>query len=168
MIRSLRSIPRLFVASVLATVAIAEVPAPKVTVAVDVAREIIRTDDGADATVETEPVDVARPGDVLVYTVRASNDGDAAAIGARIEDPIPPGTVLIPDSVSTGTASPSASLDGGRTWTSFPAMVRETDEDGTERSVPASAERYTHLRWSLDGELPPGETRDLSFKVRVM
>lgn len=161
--RSLRSIPLLCLAAVFATAAIAQVPTPKVTVSVDVEREIARGD-----AVEREPVDVARPGDVLVYTVRASNVGDAAAVGARVEDPIPSGTVLIPESVSTGAASPSASLDGGKTWTTFPAMVRETAEDGTERTVPAPAERYTHLRWALDGALPPGESRDLSFKVRVM
>ena len=163
--RPLRSIPLLCLAAVLATAAIAQVPAPKVTVSVDVEREIRRGDDDV---VEREPVDVARPGDVLVYTVRASNVGNAAAIGARVEDPIPTGTVLIPESVSTGAASPSASLDGGKTWTTFPAMVRETAEDGTERTVPAPAARYTHLRWALDGALPPGESRDLSFKVRVM
>ena len=164
MIRSLRSVPLLCLSAVLATAAVAQTPAPKVTISVDVESEIARGDDDA----EREPVDVARPGDVLVYTVRASNVGDAAAIGARVEDPIPSGTVLIPESVSTATASPSASLDGGKTWTAFPAMVRETAEDGTERTVPAPAERYTHLRWSLEGALPPGESRDLSFKVRVM
>lgn len=164
--RSLRSIPLLCLAALLATAAVAQVPAPKVTVAVDVEREITRPGDGD--VVEREPVDVARPGDVLVYTVRASNIGDAEAIGARVEDPIPPGTVLIPESVSSPTASPSASLDGGKTWTSFPAMVRETTEDGTVRTVPAPGERYTHLRWALDGALHPGESRDLSFKVRVM
>jgi len=163
--RWLRSIPIVCLAALLASAAFAQVPAPRLTVSVDVEREIKRGDDGA---VEREPVDAARPGDVLVYTVRASNVGDADAIGARIEDPIPQGTVLIPDSVSSGTASPSASLDGGKTWTSFPATVRETDEDGTERTVPAPADRYTHLRWALDGAIPPGESRDLSFKVRVM
>ena len=166
--RWLRSVPILCVAAIFATATLAQVPAPKVTVAIDVAREVARTDDTGVPAVEREPVDVARPGDVLVYTVRASNVGDAAAIDARVEDPIPSGTVLIPDSVSTAAASPSASLDGGRTWTSFPATVRETAEDGTVRTVPAPPGSYTHLRWSLDGALPPGETRDLSFKVRVM
>jgi uncharacterized repeat protein (TIGR01451 family) len=163
--RSSRSIPLLCLAAMISTAAIAQVPAPKVTVSVDVEREVQR---GGDTAAEREPVDIARPGDVLVYTVRASNVGNAAAIGARVEDPIPSGTVLIPESVSTVTASPSASLDGGKTWTTFPAMVRETAEDGTERTVPAPAEQYTHLRWALDGALPPGESRDLSFKVRVM
>ena len=151
-----------------ATVAFAQSPAPRVEVTVDVEREIVRVADDGSSVVERGAVDVARPGDVLVYTVRAVNVGDAAARSPRIEDLIPDGTILVVDSVDTAGAQATASLDGGRSWTAFPAVVPVRGADGAERLTPAPPDSYTHLRWVLDGSLEPGDTRDLSFKVRVL
>jgi uncharacterized repeat protein (TIGR01451 family) len=141
---------------------------PNVSITVEVERESVRTDDNGLPVVERTPVQIARPGEVLVYTVRAQNHGDTAAMRPRIQDPIPDGTVLLLEGFDFGRHPNGASVDGGRTWQSFPAQVVETTADGAERSVPAPAEAYTHLRWVLDGELGPGEARDVSFKVRVL
>jgi uncharacterized repeat protein (TIGR01451 family) len=140
---------------------------PRVNVTVGVEREVVRVADDGTTVVEREPVDIARPGDVLVYTVRAVNVGDAPARSPRIEDPIPDGTVLVVDSVDADAARATASLDGGRSWVAFPATRSVREADGNERTVPVPPEDYTHLRWTLDGALSPGAARDLSFKVRV-
>lgn len=164
----LRPVPLLVVAALAAGIsAAAQSPAPKVDVTVGVEREVVRVSDDGDRVVDREPVDVARPGDVLVYTVRAVNVGDAPALSPRIEDPIPDGTVLVVESVDSAGATAAASLDGGRSWVGFPAVRTVRKADGGEGIAPAAPEDYTHLRWTIDGALPPGAGRDLSFKVRV-
>ncbi len=142
--------------------------APRVDVRVDVAREVVRTTDDGRRDVVLEPVEVVHPGDVLVYTLRARNEGDGLAYRARIEDPIPAGTVLLPDSVELAGAVTLASLDGGRTWLPFPAMRERTAEDGRTVREPVPADAYTHLRWTLGEPLAPGQAHAVRFKVRVM
>lgn len=141
---------------------------PEVTVRVDVAREVVETAPDGSRRVVLEPVESTRPGDVLVYTVHAANVGAAPAVAPRVDDPIPAGTVLIPDSVAVDGPRTRASLDGGRTWVAFPATVDRPDGNGGTVRVPASPESYTHLRWEWDGALAPGSETRLSFKVRVL
>jgi uncharacterized repeat protein (TIGR01451 family) len=140
---------------------------PDVRVDVRVAREVVVEGPDGSRTVERRPVDVARPGEVLVYSVRARNVGNGPALGARLDDPVPPGTVLLPDSVETAGADLHASLDGGDSWAPFPVLVERTAEDGTVRRVPAPPEAYTHLRWVLVEPLGPGQEKNVSFKVRI-
>jgi len=161
----LRRAAALGAAMLAATAALASTP--RVQVEVRVEREIVRADASGRKVVERKPVDVARPGDVLVYTLQARNVGDGPAVDARLEDPIPQGTVLVIDSLEHGAAVPSASLDGGATWQSFPATVETHGEDGRVERVPAPPESYTHLRWTLPGALGPGEGKDVRFKVRI-
>ena len=140
---------------------------PEVAITVTVEREVVRLDQDGRSVTEREPVDVARPGDVLVYTLRAVNQGVAPALGTRVVDPIPRGTVLLIEQLPAVGAPDRASLDGGRSWQDFPARVQQLDASGRPRVVAAPAEAYTHLRWDLPAPLAPGETHDVMFKVRV-
>lgn len=140
---------------------------PKVEVAVRVEREIVRIDAAGEKIVERKPVEIANPGDVLVYTLKATNVGDGPALEARLEDPLPSGTELILDSLDHGHATAAASLDGGKTWQPFPARVERRNSDGRVESVPAPADAYTHLRFTLADPLAPGESKDVRFKVRI-
>lgn len=142
-------------------------PAPQVEVRVQVEREVVRDVADGPAVTVREQVIGAGPGDVLVYTLAAVNVGETPALDARLFDPIPAGTVLLTDSVLPSGYAVEASLDGGTRWETFPAMVVERDADGVERRVAAPAESYTHLRWVLDGRLDPGQSREVSFKVRI-
>ncbi len=139
---------------------------PEITVRVDVRREIVRTDAKGTRVVEHVPVGLARPGDTLLYTLRAENDGAAPALQTRLEDVIPAGTVLVPDSPTGLGATPMASLDGGRTWQSLPAMLPQ-EGDAAEPSRPAPPDAYTHLRWVLSEPIDPGQVKEVSFKVRI-
>jgi len=145
----------------------AQTPAPSVSVSVNVAREVTRAEPSGRLVTSREPVEVAGPGDVLVYTLRAENVGGSPAFRPRLTDEIPAGTVLVPDSVVAEGASIAASLDGGATWQEFPVLVERQGEDGAPEWVPAPPETYTHLQWSLAGQLEPGERREVSFKVRI-
>ena len=145
----------------------AQDPTPAVSVDIDVAREVTEADPSGRLVTRREPVEVAGPGDVLVYTLRAENVGDSPAYRPRLRDEIPAGTVLVPDSVRAEGVSITASLDGGSTWQEFPVLVERLREDGSSERVPAPPETYTHLQWSLAGQLAPGERREVSFKVRI-
>lgn len=148
--------------------AAAQSGAPDVRIEVEVQREVVKTDaEGREVRV-LEDVDVSRPGDVLVYTVRARNDGSGPALNARIDDPIPAGTVLLTDSVDSDGLDTVASLDRGKTFKPFPVLVRTKADDGKDALAPAPPEAYTHLRWVLDEPLAPGATRATTFKVRVL
>jgi uncharacterized repeat protein (TIGR01451 family) len=136
-------------------------------VRIAVAREVVTVGEDGTPSVQYEPVDHAGPGDVLRYTVAAHNLGRSPALHARLQDPIPEGTVLLPDSVSTAAARVMASLDGGKNWHEFPAMVEMKDADGVAAKVPAAPDTYTHLQWILPGSIEPGQQREVTFKVRV-
>ncbi|HKQ62683.1 MAG TPA: hypothetical protein VJS92_15440 [Candidatus Polarisedimenticolaceae bacterium] len=137
-----------------------------VLVNVQVQREITATDASGRKLVTLEPVKVARPGDVLVYTLRAHNGGIEPAFQARLEDAIPAGTVLIPASVGGDGARVMASLDGGGTWRPFPIEVEHRSPDGRLERAPAPPEAYTNLRWVAE-RIDPGQERAVSFKVRI-
>ena len=139
---------------------------PDVKVTVEVEQEMVQ--EGADGTptVVRQPVGLATPGDILVYTVRAENIGNGPAFDPRLQDPIPEGTVLLPESVTR--INVTASLDGGANWEPFPVRVLVGKDDGGEPLYQEAApESYTHLRGQLDGPLGPGAAKEVSFKVRV-
>jgi uncharacterized repeat protein (TIGR01451 family) len=149
------------------TVVLATAGSPRLEVSVRVEREVVKDDPSGRRIVHREPVRVATPGDTLVYTLEARNSGDGSAVGANLDDPIPEGTTLVIDSVDRTGAVISASLDGAKSWVAFPATLESKADDGTVTRVPAPAEAYTHLRWSLPGAIAPGESRNVSFKVRI-
>ena len=137
-------------------------------VEVSVLQEVIRTDENGQAIVERKPVGLVTPGTILAYTLQATNNSGNAVFDARIEDPIPDGTILLPGSVDVDGLTITASIDGGESWKSFPVFVAAgKDAAGQPVYELASADSYTHLRWFLDGPLPPGATKEVSFKVQV-
>ena len=151
-------------APVLAAAPAADTAPPRLEVTVAVQREVTRVDVHGRPQVVLEPVKTANPGDVLVYRLRATNVGLGPAGEAKIDDPIPSGTVLMPESVAKNA---HASLDGGKTWQSFPATIPRKRDDGQVERVPAPANAYTHLRWVLEQPLPPGGSAEVGFKVQV-
>jgi uncharacterized repeat protein (TIGR01451 family) len=140
---------------------------PSLTVSVGVQREVVRLDAAGRPTTTLEPVTETSPGDVLVYRLRATNVGLAPAHDARIDDPIPAGTVLVRESLPGTARRLQASVDGGKTWQAYPATVSHRRQDGAIVQVPAPAEAYTHLRFHLEGALPPGRSAEVGFKVKV-
>src|SRR5262245_14447312 len=162
------SILRLFIlaatAPVLAAAPAPDTAPPRLEVTVAVQREVTRVDVNGRSQVVLEPVKTANPGDVLVYRLRATNVGLTAAREAKIDDPIPAGTVLVPESIGKNV---HASLDGGKTWQVFPATVARKRDDGQVERVPAPASAYTNLRWVLEQAVPPGESTEVGFKVQV-
>jgi len=116
---------------------------------------------------ETVPADKTGPGDVLVYTIAYLNTGRTPAHEARIENPVPRGAVLIPESPAGVDADVTCSIDHGRTWYKPPVMVQVKNAAGKEVVQPAPAERYTHIRWVIKKPVLPGQSGRVSFKATV-
>jgi hypothetical protein len=58
-------------------------------------------------------------------------------------------------------------VDGGRTYTPFPVEIEFKGPDGRTVKKKAPADEYTHIRWTAQAPLQPGESRTASFKVLV-
>lgn len=141
--------------------------APDVKVQITAQREIVTITEDGEKEIRLEPAGSVQAGDVIVYTLLAHNVGNAPAFNARLQDPIPDGTVLIPDSVPVEGTPVEASVDNGSSWQSFPARVKQRAANGAMQDGPAPASSYTHLRWVLPGQLDPGDRREVSFKVEI-
>ncbi|WP_432572964.1 DUF7507 domain-containing protein [Kineococcus sp. SYSU DK005] len=101
------------------------------------------------------PVDV---GDVLTYTVTAANGGGNPAQGSVVTDELPAGTAFVPGSIralngTTATAVTDAAGDdaGGYDAATRTVALRVGDGAGA----------------SAGGAIPAGESRALSYQVRV-
>ncbi len=164
---SKRGIRSACVVIVWAAAGIVHAAAPRVEVDVSVQKEVVVQAPDGTRSVERRPVDVARPGDILVYTLRARNAGDGPALGTTLDDPLPEGTVLVPESVESDGPAIHASLDGGKSWGPYPVFLERTGAGGRLERTPAPPDSYTHLRWVLSEPLGPGEDTNVSFKVRI-
>jgi len=81
-------------------------------------------------------------------------------------DPIPAGMVFVPGSATSGSSVRAEySIDGGRTYAVQPLI--SVVEDGKQVQKPASAEQYTHVRWTLVGSLARGAQVSVEFRGRV-
>jgi uncharacterized repeat protein (TIGR01451 family) len=140
---------------------------PALRVGMQVEREVSRPTPSGDVEVTTEAVESVKRGDVLVYTLQIANPSQAPALEARVDDPIPAGTVLIPESASGPGTRVSFSVDGGKTFAPYPVTRTVVGDDGIPRERQVAPEEYTHVRWTLTEPLDPGQVRSALFKVRV-
>lgn len=145
----------------------AESGGPQVVVDVTALKEVVARDEAGRERVELREAEAMRPGDTLVYRIAYTNKGTAPAHDAKVTDPIPAGTVLLPGSWEAQGADFSVSVDGGKSWESYPARrsVKQTDGSIIQKEMDPSA--YTHVRWTCREPLAPGATRSAVFKVKV-
>ncbi|MFC7535086.1 hypothetical protein [Actinoplanes sp. GCM10030250] len=100
----------------------------------------------------------ANPGDVLTYTVTARNDGGNPANVSSMADVLPAGTTYVPGSLK--------SVNGSTT-------VKPTDAAGDDTGEYDAAGRTVKVRVgtgaspATGGTLLPGESRTMSYQVRV-
>ncbi len=124
--------------------------------------EIVTADDGS-ATTTLVPVERVLPGDRVVYTITFTNAGDERADDVVVTNPIDPSLTYVEGSAFGAGMTVEFSTDGGQTWAAA-AALKVADAAG-ER--PAEAADYTHVRWTLNGELEPGATGVARFSATV-
>ncbi len=109
-----------------------------------------------------EPTAVV-PGDMIVYSTHYHNKGKTQAENVAITNPIPKETAYVDDSSVVENASISYSVDGGKV---FAAPAKLTVTEGNGKTRPATANDYTHIRWTLKSVAPDGRGT-VSFHAKV-
>ena len=140
---------------------------PQVVVDVTAMKEVLARDEAGRERVELREAAAMGPGDTLVYRIVYTNKGTSPARDATVTDPIPAGTVLLPGSWEAQGADFSVSVDGGKTWESYPVSRPVKQADGSMMQKEVNPSVYTHVRWTCREPLAPGATRSAVFKVKV-
>ena len=111
------------------------------------------------------PADKVVPGDELQYTVRFSNEGVQAVDAGTIviTDAIPEHTQYIDGSARGIGSEVRFSLDG-----QYFAQGVDLTHDVDGQQVAADAKDYAAIRWHFSPSLAPGESGQVSFKVRLL
>ena len=108
-----------------------------------------------------------RPGDVIEYTLLFTNVTATDVADVVLKDPVPEGMVLIPGTAVADREDVAAdySIDGAETWSAEPTVV--VQQGGRSVRMSAPAERYTHVRWIIQGTVSPGAQVIARFHARV-
>lgn len=131
-----------------------------------VAKEV-KVKKNGQAVMELVAADQSAPGDALLFTITYTNVGGSAVTNAVIVNPVPPGLVLQPESAAGQDAAVRCSIDSGTTFHAPPIMERVKKADGTESVQAVPAARYTHVKWSMNKPVTPGQSGRVSFKATV-
>ena len=113
----------------------------------------------ADATVHA--------GDVLRYKLTFTNTAGRPVRQVALQNPVATGLQFVPGSAKSSRQDARAeySADNGATWSARPMETVTVDGKSVER--PVAPERYTGVRWIVDGWLSPGATVTAQFEARL-
>ena len=125
--------------------------------------EIVTKDAKGKETLKRAPAGKVVPGDEVIYTTTFKNIGTKAASNITINNPIPANTSLTAGSVFGANTDITYSLDGKVFAT--PDKLKVKNKEG--KDVPATAADFTHIRWSLKGELAAGKTGEVGFRAVI-
>lgn len=119
-----------------------------------------------DGTKEIQRVEAAKviPGDEVIYSIHYSHVGNEPAENVLITNPIPEHMVYINNSAEGEHSSIEFSIDNGQTF-DIPENLKVSDASGN--LVTASANNYTHVRWTLTSKVLPGNSGFVSFRAQL-
>jgi uncharacterized repeat protein (TIGR01451 family) len=113
------------------------------------------------------PADEARPQDILEYRVTYANTGETTLRNVTIVDPVPVGTEYIVRSATRpNEGAVEFSIDGGKTYHSWPIRIKKKDAKGKEVEVEATPDMVSHIRWIMASDFEP-ET-EITFTYRAI
>jgi uncharacterized repeat protein (TIGR01451 family) len=120
------------------------------------------------AKIQWQPLDAKQaavlPSDVVRYTLSGVNTGNGAAKNLSLTQPIPPRTVLLPNTIAVANNPANTvtySVDNGKTFTAQPKLK----VNGQEQAAPIAA--YTHLRINLKQAIAPKGAVTAQYQVQV-
>jgi len=121
---------------------------------------------GADGREEIKRMPAAKvvPGTTVIYTLHAKNTSQKPAADVVVTDPIPEHVEYVDGSITHEGARVTFSVDGGKTW-GAKEQLKVKASDGTMRAALPSD--FTHIRWTFEKPLAPGESRAVSFRAKV-
>ena len=161
--RSLSALVLLAVLAVFASPALAE--GPTLTGAMD-ARKIVLDENNREIAVSADKV---YPRDLVEYTLRYSNSGNASATGVNLVGPVPEGTIYLDQTATDdGLLHPLFSIDQGKSYQEAPVTYIEIDENGQEATKEATPDMITHIKWMMGDVMEVGQEVSVSYRVQVM
>ena len=106
-------------------------------------------------------------GDVLRYKLTFTNTAGRPVRQVALQNPVAPGLQFVAGSASTSRQDARAeySADNGATWSVRPTETVVIDGKRVERAI--APERYTGVRWMVDGWVTPGATVTAQFEARL-
>ena len=126
--------------------------------------EVSQTNELGEKIVKRTEATSVVPGTEVIYTITAKNTGTEVADKVVVTNPVPKQTVYVDGSASGPDTVITFSADDGKTYdTARQLMV--TGTDGKPR--PATAEDYSHVRWTFQFNLDPGQQADVWYRARV-
>jgi len=113
-----------------------------------------------------KPIDglVLKAGDLIRYSIVATNAGDSPALSLIPVGPIPKSTAYVPGSARGNDATLEFSLDG-KTWSKKPMLSIQTAHGVVKK--PADPVLYKAIRWITKGALAAHKQLVFSYDVRV-
>ena len=144
---------------VLPQLAVAQTPAPKALV-ITAHNVTAETSSG-----RANPT-LARPGDVIRYTLVFTNLTAGPVKNIQFVDPLPKGLVYVLGSAKADQpVRLEYSIDGGKSYVAQPMIA--VVASGKKSEQPAPREKYTHVRWTVLGSVAPGAQVIAEFRADV-
>ena len=106
-------------------------------------------------------------GDVLRYKLTFTNTAGRPVRQVALQNPVASGLQFVAGSAkaSRDDARAEYSADNGATWSARPMETVTVDGKPVQRAV--AQERYTGVRWIVDGWVSPGATVTAQFEARL-
>ena len=126
--------------------------------------EVSQTNELGEKTVKRTAATSVVPGTEVIYTITAKNTGNEPADNIVVTNPVPAKTVYVDGSAFGAGTNITFSVDGGKSYAK-PEKLSVKDQAGKPRA--ATAEDYTHVRWTFQFNLDPGQQADVWYRARV-
>lgn len=125
----------------------------------------VKNDKGIEEVVRVDAASVnVTPGDTVIFSTLYSYQGEKPASNVVINNPLPEHMVYVDGSAEGKGTRIEFSIDKGKT---FAAAEKLKTKDAEGKDQPAKASDYTHVRWTLEGELQNNAKGSVSFKAKV-
>jgi uncharacterized repeat protein (TIGR01451 family) len=107
------------------------------------------------------------PGDTVRYRLLFTNVSAGAVHGIVLDNPIPAGLHYAAGSAKADRADVAIlySIDGGKSYSAEPMI--DAVVDGRHEQHAAPAELYTHVRWTIRGDVPRGAQMRAEYEAQV-
>ena len=128
-----------------------------------VQKEETVVDEAGNAETRLVDPDTVLPGDKVIYTITFRNAGDETADDVVVTNPIDPSLTYVDGSAFGPGTRIEFSADGGQSFASRDELT--VSENGVTRA--AEPADYTHVRWTMEGELEAGSTGVARFSAVV-
>jgi len=123
--------------------------------------------EAGEKVIQRQEATLVLPGEVIVYTITAINQGSEAAEDITLNNAISEHADYLLGSAGgdfdSNHSNITFSVDGGKNF-NLPGLL-VVQKDGLQR--PAEASDYSNIRWILSSPLPAGESVKVWFKARL-